>query len=220
MTGIIKKKGRLSMQGYKDREFTVDRQGFMKYGKPHEQSKWKKVIKLADISDVSPYNHEPRHGFTITKTDGRVLYFLAQNDEEKWKWINGFRQALRVITKPNEANLERLGINADEFRFIPLLKLSKYSSTGIWRWRFFVISPVMVVYYNDPAMTDELGSFPIKSVVKTSITQSKHGEQTLQVDVKTHEKRSYFFSHPDQRELIRFNKLIAPQNKTGVSGKK
>ncbi|EAY19666.1 PH domain containing protein [Trichomonas vaginalis G3] len=220
MSGIIKKKGKLSMQGYKDREFTVNRQGIMKYGKPREQNKWKKVIKLEDISDVSPYNHNPRHGFTITKKDGRILYFVAQNDEEKWKWINGFRQALRVITKPNESNLENAIMDPMDYTFIPLLKLSKYSSTGIWRWRFFVVSKVFVVYYQDPTMAEELGAFPITAVVKIAFTTTKHGEKTLQVDVKTNEKRSYFFSHPDQSQLEIFNNLISPKDKAKLFGPK
>ena len=143
MTGIIKKKGKHSVQGYKAREFTVDRQGIMKYGKVGEMSKWRKKIRLADIVDVSPQTTEPRHSFMITKTGGRILYFVARNDEEKWKWINGFRSAIRIIRHPNESVLSVQPPPDPAPYFTQMLKLSKYSSTGIWRWRFWgVLTPL------------------------------------------------------------------------------
>lgn len=212
MTGIIKKKGKLSMQGYKDREFTVDRDGIMRYGDVGEQNKWKKKIKLSDIRDVQPQEVEPRHSFTLTKKDGRVLFFVARNDEEKWKWINGFRAALRVVNKPNISVLDTPPPKEPQQTFIPMLKLSKYSTTGIWRWRFFVISDGLISYYNDPGLGQFLGSFTTKSITKISVEKEKYGQDViLQVDVKTPEKRSYFLAQPDQKYLTAFHKLCIPQ---------
>ena len=204
MTGIIKKKGKHSMQGYKNREFTVDRSGIMKYGKPGEMNKWRKKIKLIDIADVSPQTVEPRHSFMITKKDGRILYFVAQNDEEKWKWINGFRSAIRVISNPHASVLDTPVKPEKSPYFVPLMKLSKYSSTGIWRWRFFKIEKEVVTYYDDPALGQLLGSFPINSIVKVQITYDVKSPTILQVDVKNPDKRSYFFQHPNVNIMEEF----------------
>ena len=217
MTGIIQKKGKHSMQGYKKREFTVDKKGIMKYGKPGEMSKWKKVIKLSDIIDVSPQTIEPRHSFMITKKDGRILYFVARNDEEKWKWINGFRRAIRVIHNPHASVLDTLVVNETTPYFIPLMKLSKYSSTGIWRWRFFKIEKGLLSYYGDPAFGQLLGSFMLKDVVKINYSSkfkySKFNNPQLQVDVKTPEKRSYFFQHPNVSVLEDFANRLRTNKK-------
>ena len=208
MTGIIKKKGKHSMQGYKNREFTVDRSGIMKYGKPGESSKWRKKIKLADIADVSPQTIEPRHSFMITKKDGRILYFVAQNDEEKWKWINGFRNAIRVIGNPHASVLDTPVHPEKPPYFVPLMKLSKYSSTGIWRWRFFKIQDDVVTYYDDPTFGRLLGSFLLSSIVKVQITYDVKNPTVLQVDVKNPDKRSYFLQHPDSGVMEEFRNRL------------
>ena len=217
MTGIIKKKGRHSMQGYKDREFTVDKKGILKYGPPGDSSKWKKQIKLSDISEIYPIITEPRHGFVIKKKDGRILYFTAQNDEEKWKWINGFRQSMRVINSPEWSIIDEIPNKNERQEFIAVQKLSKISISGIWRWRFFYINDNNVSYYGDPSLGDELGNFPLNSILKVQIIKNKHSkENVLQIDVKNIEKRSYFLTHPDEIILNKLMEILKPVEKKGL----
>lgn len=219
MHGIIKKKGRHAMQGYKDREFQIDEKGFMKYGPPGQSSKWDKKIKLIDIASIEPSPDEPRHSFTITKKDGRVLYFAAESDQDKWKWITGFREAVSIAKNTEwSPTLEKPVINSRQI-FITIQKLSKVTVTGIWRWRFCYIDDNSVTYYRDPALAEQLGTFRLQAVTGLSFVQNKHGhDKILQVDIKLPEKRSYFFDHPDKATLNEFYEILKANKKRGIFG--
>jgi len=202
MRGTIKKKGRLAMQGYKNREFVVSSDGIMRYGKPGDPKKWEKKIKLCDVVEIMPIKGEPKCGFTITKKDGRILYFAALNDEEKWKWITGFRLAVRNVNHPEWSLVDDMVNYTSRQMFIPLLKLSKVEMTRIWRWRFFYIDQKQAKYYADPSMGEELGGFLFSTISKASLVANTSGKElVLKIDVSSPEKRSYFFSHPEKSVL-------------------
>lgn len=211
MSGTIKKKGRHAMQGYKERQFVFGGDGYFRYGKPGDPKKWVKKIKLSEISRIEPYtNNEIDHCFTIMKRDGRILYFAAENDEDKWKWINGFQEALLIDKSPEWSPVTEVPFYESRQMFIPLLKLSKVTMTNIWRWRYFYIDETEIRYFGDPTMGDELGCISISLVQSVKTLVNKHGKDTcLQVDVKLPEKRSYFFTHPDPSVLESFREVVA-----------
>ena len=209
LRGVLRKKGRHQMQGYKEREFVIDANGMFRYGPAHTpESKWPKKIKLTDILSVEPkVTLDQRHNFTITKKDGRVLYFTAESDEEKWKWINGFREAIKIAASPLWSPASEVGVNyAREPMFIAMLKLSKFTRTNTWRWRYFYIDDTRVVYYGDPGLGVELGSFQLKAIKRVEVKKQKHGKDRLVLVVLSKEggKREYWFSHPDGAEMDKF----------------
>ncbi|KAH0799828.1 PH domain containing protein [Histomonas meleagridis] len=210
MSGIIKKKGRHAMQGYKDREFVVGEDGYFRYGPPGDKNKWVKKIKLSDISEIEPYNNpEIAHCFIITKRDGRILYFAAQTDQEKWNWITGFREAVLINVSPEWSPVNEVSFYNSHQKFIALLKLSKVTMTNIWRWRYFYIDEYEITYFADPTLGEKLGRFKISNVTNVKQITNKHGRDLLlQVDVKLPGKRSYFFSHPDTDALEEFYKIV------------
>lgn len=219
MSGTIKKKGRRSMQGYKAREYFITREGVMKYGAPGQQNKWKKKIVLSDISNIEPHVGDPPHTFTITKRDGRIIYLQALNDEEKWKLIMAMRNAVRAATSPDLVNSEPPPSFNQRQIFLPLLKLAKLTVSGKWRWRFFYIDDTTLYYYADPALGEELGQFPLSKITDCQILRNKHGKDILlQVDVKDPEKRSYFYTYPDETVLKKLHDTLSPQKSKGFLG--
>ena len=220
MRGIIKKKGRHAMQGYKDREFVIDEKGYMKYGPPGQSNKWEKKIKLTDIISIEPSSEEPRHSFRITKKDGRIFFFAAENDQDKWKWISGFREAVAIANDPNWTPINNSpSINSRQL-FMTIQKLSKISVTGIWRWRFCYIDDSSVTYYRDPAQSEPLGSFQFKAISGVSYVNNKHAHygKIVQVDIKFPEKRSYFFDHTNRDTLKQFFDILNANKKKGFFG--
>ncbi|OHT11272.1 PH domain containing protein [Tritrichomonas foetus] len=221
MSGIIKKKGRHAIQRYKDREFIIDENGVFKYGPPGIQSKWTKKIKLAEIVDIKPeICNDPRHCFILQKKDGRILYFAAENDEEKWKWINGFREAVMINESPDWSPTNEVISYSSRQTFVALQKLSKVTMTGIWRWRYFYINDTKAMYYSDSMLSEELGCFMLQDVRKVNYLKNKHGKELyLEVQVKIPEKRSYFFAHPSEQELQRFYDIVSVKRKKSRKNK-
>lgn len=208
-SGVIKKKGKHKGQGYKDREFEVLNTGIFQYGPVGNRKKWNHKLKISDIESVEPQT-DVEFGYTITKTDGRILYFAGENDQDKWKWINGFRQVINICNDNNWSFLDHKEIMPKQQVFIPLLKLSKFTKTNIWRWRFFYIDDVKVTYYEDPGLGNTLGEFKLKYVKKAQILANKFGrDRIIQVDIKSpSDKRSYFFSHNDIDVIKQFVQIV------------
>lgn len=208
MSGVLRKKGRRAMQGYKERGFYV-KDNVFRYGPPGAESKWSKKIKLADLLSIEPQvsTGELKHCFTMTKKDGRILYFAASSDEEKWRWIDGFRNAVKIAESPlwSFANEVSVLYNREPF-FIPLLKLSKFTTTKNWKWRYFMIDDAQVVYYGDPGLGVELGAFPLQAIKKVEWKKGKYGkENAVLMEIKKQSgNREYWFSHPDEEELRMF----------------
>lgn len=209
LRGVLRKKGRHQMQGYKEREFVVDSSGYFRYGPAHTpEAKWPKKIKLTDILAIEPMvTLDQRHNFTIKKKDGRVLYFTAESDEEKWKWINGFREAIKIAASPlwSPASEVVAGYSSEPM-FIAMLKLSKFTRTKTWRWRYFLIDDTRVTYYADPGLGVELGMFQLTAIKTVELKKQKHGKDKLVFLVLSKEggKREYWFSNPDSAEMDRF----------------
>lgn len=208
MSGVLRKKGRHSMQGYKERGFII-KDNVLKYGPPGAESKWSKKIKLADLLSIDPQvsTGELKHCFTLTKKDGRVLYFAASSDEEKWKWIGGFREAVKIAESPLWSPADEVSVLYDrEPLFVPLLKLGKFTRTNNWRWRYFLVDDTQVVYYGDPGLGAELGAFPLQAIKKVEWKKDKHGkENAVMMEIKKPSgNREYWFSHPDEGELKKF----------------